>query len=76
MMPNSNESKYQELILSLEEIFRDNYSKLYSCAYRMIGNHQDTEDVLQNSFIKAYKNIGKFKGQSKMLYMDIPYFNQ
>jgi len=66
MTPNSYEAKHQELMQSLEEIFRDNYSRLYSCAYRMIGNHQDTEDVLQNSFTKAYKNIGKFKGQSKM----------
>ena len=56
----------QELISELEEVFDVNYVKLYSCAYRMIGNHQDTEDVLQNSFLKACQNIDKFRGEAKL----------
>lgn len=55
-----------ELRKQLEEVFTDSYSKLYSCAFRMTGNHQDAEDVLQNTFIKAYQSIDKFKGQAKM----------
>jgi len=53
-------------IAELERVFNESYEKLYACAYRMIGNHQDTEDVLQNSFLKAYKNIEKFRGESKL----------
>lgn len=29
-------------------------------------NHDDTDDVLQNVFIKVYRNIASFKGDSKL----------
>lgn len=32
----------------------------------MVKNHEDTDDVLQNTFIKVYKNIGNFKEESKL----------
>ena len=32
----------------------------------MLKNHEDTDDVLQNVFIKVYKNIKKFKGDSRL----------
>jgi RNA polymerase sigma-70 factor (ECF subfamily) len=33
---------------------------LFRLAYRMTGNQQDAEDVVQESFLRAYKQIGKF----------------
>ena len=33
---------------------------LFRLAYRMTGNQQDAEDVVQDSFLKAYKQLGKF----------------
>lgn len=60
------QSNIEELHKELTNIYSDNYVKLYACVFRMIGNHQDAEDVLQNSFIKAYKNIDSFKGNSKL----------
>ena len=32
----------------------------------MVINHDDTDDVLQNTFIKVFKNIDKFQGDSKI----------
>lgn len=32
----------------------------------MVKNHDDTDDILQNVFIKVYKNVKKFKGDSKL----------
>jgi RNA polymerase sigma-70 factor (ECF subfamily) len=29
-------------------------------------NHDDTDDVLQNTFIKVFQNLNKFKGESKL----------
>jgi RNA polymerase sigma factor, sigma-70 family len=55
-----------ERINQLEQLFTDNYSKLYSVVFRMTGNHHDTEDVLQNSFIKVYQNLNKFQGNAKL----------
>ncbi len=40
--------------------------RLYWHIRNMVKNHDDTDDVLQNVFIKVYKNISKFKGDSKL----------
>lgn len=34
-------------------------------AYRICGNMQDAEDVVQDSFVKAYKNLRSFRLDSK-----------
>lgn|GEM_PF-650913 len=60
------EAEGYDLIQKLESLFSENYSKLYACAYRMLGNHQDAEDALQSAFLKAYKNIDNFKGESEL----------
>ena len=39
---------------------------LYWHIRRIVLNHDDTDDVLQNTFIKVYKNIKSFKGDSKL----------
>lgn len=33
---------------------------LFRLAYRMTGNQQDAEDVVQESFLRAYRQLGKF----------------
>jgi len=33
---------------------------LFRLAFRMTGNQQDAEDVVQESFLRAYKQLGKF----------------
>jgi RNA polymerase sigma-70 factor (ECF subfamily) len=35
-----------------EEIFREHYQFVYRSAYRVTGNRQDAEDVLQNIFLR------------------------
>ncbi len=40
--------------------------RLYWHIRHMLKNHEDTNDVLQNVFIKVFKNIKKFKGESKL----------
>lgn len=34
-------------------------------AYRICGNMQDAEDVVQDSFVKAYRNLHSFRADSK-----------
>lgn len=46
--------------------FVDTYQDMaVTIAYRICGNRQDAEDVVQNSFVKAYHNLHTFKVQSK-----------
>ncbi|UII75498.1 RNA polymerase sigma factor [Flagellimonas sp. HMM57] len=40
--------------------------RLYWHIRRIVLNHDDADDVLQNTFIKVYKNIDGFKGDSKL----------
>ena len=38
--------------------------RLYGLVYNMTSNHEDTNDLLQDIFAKAYRSIGGFKGNS------------
>lgn len=40
--------------------------RLYWHIRRMVTYHADADDVLQNTFIKVYKGLAKFKRQSKL----------
>jgi len=37
---------------------------LFQLAYRMIGNEQDAEDVVQETFLRAYKQLDRFESRS------------
>ena len=38
---------------------------IYRLALNITGNQEDAEDVLQDSFLKAYSNLGHFQGDSR-----------
>ena len=40
--------------------------RLYWHIRRIVLNHDDADDVLQNTFIKVFRNIDGFKGDSKL----------
>lgn len=39
---------------------------LYFHIRSIVLNHDDTDDVLQNTFIKVFSNVSNFKGESKL----------
>lgn len=53
------EQAFRELISLYKE-------RLYWHIRNIVKSHDDTDDVLQNTFIKVYKNIETFKGDSKL----------
>lgn len=55
-----------DLEREIELVFEKQYNKLFGMVYRMTENVQDTEDVLQNAFISAYRNIESFRGDSQL----------
>ena len=62
-----SELKQLETQAKAFEVLVDTYKeRLYWHIRRIVLNHDDTDDVLQNTFIKVYKNIGNFKGDSKL----------
>ncbi len=38
--------------------------KVYAMIYNMVHNEQDAWDLAQDGFLKAWKSIGRFRGQS------------
>lgn len=49
---------------AFEDIVNAHSRQLYWQIHYMLQNHDDTDDVLQNTFIKAWKGIDNFKGDS------------
>src|SRR4029077_258088 len=37
---------------------------VYRLAHRMTGNPQDAEDVVQDTFLKAYRQLGRFESRA------------
>src|SRR5439155_4631343 len=37
---------------------------VFRLAFRMTGNEQDAEDVVQESFLRAYRQLGRFESRS------------
>lgn len=47
------------------ELVRRHTSRVYGMSYKMLKNHEDAEDNLQNVFCKAYGKIQQFEGNSQ-----------
>ena len=47
-----------------EELVRAYESRIHSLIYNMTSNKEDTEDLVQDVFVKAYKSLGRFQGKS------------
>ena len=39
---------------------------VFRLAYDMTGNKHDAEDITQEVFIKAFRSLGKFRGDAKV----------
>jgi RNA polymerase sigma-70 factor (ECF subfamily) len=46
--------------------FNTYYKTIYHFAYKMTGNKEDAEDILQEVFCIALQNIQNFRGESKI----------
>lgn len=61
------ELKQRETQAKAFEVLVNTYKeRLYWHIRRIVLDHDDADDVLQNTFIKVFRNIEKFKGDSKL----------
>ena len=58
-MPNTRSQAFEVLVDTYKE-------RLYWHIRRIVLDHDDTDDILQNTFIKVFRNIKGFKGDSKL----------
>lgn len=50
--------------LAFDELVTKYTPKLYGMVYNMTSNHEDTHDILQEVFAKAYRSLNRFQGKS------------
>jgi RNA polymerase sigma-70 factor (ECF subfamily) len=46
------------------ELVERHAQKVFRLSYRMTGNEEDAEDVAQETFIKAYRNLARYDGRA------------
>lgn len=47
-------------------LVRTHQERLYGHLRRMLGNHPDADDALQNALIKVWKNFDRFRGDAAL----------
>ncbi|CAM2879966.1 RNA polymerase sigma factor [Flavobacterium frigoris] len=57
--PKTQNEAFQKLLLTYQR-------PLYNHIRNLVLNHDDTDDVLQNTFIKIFQNLKNFKRESKL----------
>jgi RNA polymerase sigma factor (sigma-70 family) len=57
--PKTQNDAFQKLLNSYQK-------PLYNHIRNIVLDHDDTTDVLQNTFIKVFQNLKNFKGESKL----------
>ena len=59
LSPKTQNDAFQKLLHTYQK-------PLYNHIRNIVLNHDDTDDVLQNTFIKVFQNLKNFKGESKL----------
>lgn len=52
---------------AFELLVRRYESKVYTVAYRFLGNHADASDLAQETFLRLYQALPGFRGQSSFM---------
>lgn len=60
LIRNGNLNAFEQLIARYE-------IRVYTIAYRYVGNHSDASDLAQEAMIRVYRSIGTFRGDSAFL---------
>src|SRR5579859_5298476 len=50
---------------ALNALFRRHHQSLFHSVLRVMGNHEDAEDALQDGLLSAFRNLKSFEGRSQ-----------
>src|SRR4051794_22124748 len=50
---------------AFEELVRVTYADTYTLAYRLMGDEEDARDVVQESYLRAWKGLPRFRGDAQ-----------
>ncbi len=55
----------EKRIEALKTLYEENYKMIFSIAYKYTNNKEDAEEILQETFVRAFKNIEKFTPENE-----------
>jgi RNA polymerase sigma-70 factor (ECF subfamily) len=50
---------------AFDDLVRSTYADAYTLAYRLTGNEEDAHDVVQDAYLRAYRGLKRFRGDSR-----------
>jgi RNA polymerase sigma-70 factor, ECF subfamily len=50
---------------AFEEIVKRYQARVFRLAWRLTGNESDAKDALQDTFLRVYRGLGSFRGESR-----------
>jgi len=50
--------------LAFSDLVRRYQDRIYNTVYGLVGDRDDADDVAQEAFVKAYRSLGRFRGNS------------
>jgi RNA polymerase sigma-70 factor (ECF subfamily) len=50
---------------ALDDLVRATYGGTYTLAYRLTGNEDDARDVVQDTYLRAYRGLRRFRGDAQ-----------
>jgi len=52
--------------IDFDSLLNQHKDMIYNLLFRLTGNHNTSEDLFQETFIKAYKGLKSFRGESQL----------
>jgi RNA polymerase sigma factor (sigma-70 family) len=52
--------------IAQRELYNKYCNAMFSTAYRILNNHENAQDALQDAFIQVFRDIGQFRGSSTL----------
>jgi RNA polymerase sigma-70 factor (ECF subfamily) len=52
---------------AFEELVHRHRERIYRAAWRVAGDHAEADDLAQESFLRAYRSLSGFRGESRFL---------
>jgi RNA polymerase sigma-70 factor (ECF subfamily) len=50
---------------AFDELVKETYQKVHSLALRLTGNEHDADDVVQDTYVRAFRSLQKFRGDAR-----------
>ena len=61
---------------AFDELVRRTYVDTFTLARRLTANEEDASDVVQEAYLRAWKGIGKFRGDAAVHHVALPHHRQ